>query len=116
MNGEILQALRIPMKWTVNYNALYERSCPNDFTDKNYRFMYDFTEDILQLALKDVIIDVGWYPEFDENGKYTILMIYKNDWNKPVFKFDTKNKDELVQKIEHLLLCSSKIINSNFKE
>lgn len=43
-------------------------------------------EDLFQINYYDeYIIDVGWYPEFDEEGSFRICVIKDFDWEAPLF-------------------------------
>ena len=46
----------------------------------------NLTEDLLQISFSNekYIVDVGWYPDFDENGQFTVLLIHILDWQKPL--------------------------------
>lgn len=50
--------------------------------------IYNFQEDLLQVDSidKQYLLDVGWYPEFNHEGCFKIVIIKKYDWQKPIFK------------------------------
>ena len=38
-------------------------------------------EDLFQIVYRNnYIIDVGWYPEFSENGNFRIMLVKDGDW------------------------------------
>lgn len=68
----------------------------NDFPDSvefNSPEAYEeLKEDLIQIVYSNqFLIDVGWYPSFQENGKFTLFLIENNDWEKPVFKKRTRS-------------------------
>lgn len=77
----------------------------NDFPD-NVEFntpeaYEELKEDLIQIVYSDqFIIDVGWYPSFQENGKFTLYLIQNNDWERPVFKKRTRSVKVVMKTIE----------------
>ncbi|ENQ3106209.1 hypothetical protein ACEOWJ_002215 [Bacillus cereus] len=98
------QSLRIPELWSVTYNGFLEIN-PEEL-EKGDKIWLSFTQDLLQLEFtqKDIILDVGWYPEGDPDGMYGLELIKNKNWHEPLETFDTRNKEEVVQAIEMLLL------------
>ena len=60
-----------------------------------------FAQDMLYMEHKafKVILDLGWIPEADPEGSYLLRVVKNNDWDNPVFIYKSKNKDDIVQKI-----------------
>ncbi|WP_340022992.1 hypothetical protein MHI24_28815 [Paenibacillus sp. FSL K6-1096] len=98
-----LQSLRIPSSWEVSYNTLLELN-PAELGSEAGEW-FNFTEDLLQLKHSNynILLDVGWYPEADPNGKYGLELIKDYNWSTPLISFDTIDKTELVEKIELLV-------------
>ena len=108
-----LQPLKIPSGWSVEWNLLTE-------TNPTENTIHEFTGSSL-LLLNSLIrlkaIDVSWQPEGDINGAYLLQVIYllpkfnaktntmefEGLWETPELEFSTKNRLELVNKINHLL-------------
>lgn len=58
-------------------------------------------EDMLQIQFsKDYLLDIGWYPEFDENGSFKIVIVKNFDWSNLLFKKECKNLVELKKYID----------------
>ena len=57
----------------------------------------DLKEDMLQIAFGDgqYIVDVGWYPSFDINGKFKIFLIENQDWENRCFEDQARSIEEL---------------------
>ena len=65
-------------------------------------------EDLLQVEYDTgYIIDLGWYPEFDENGCFVVYVIQNFEWNMPVFEKRASGKCGLKQFLEEAvgLIC-----------
>jgi len=47
----------------------------------------DLTEDLAQIIYPDlVILDIGWYPEFSEEGGFVVIVAREEKWNEPLFE------------------------------
>ncbi len=60
-------------------------------------------EDLLQVNYGNYLLGVGWYPEFEVNGKFIIQVISNFDWEKPVVKIKTKNLKLLKKVIQRAI-------------
>lgn len=66
----------------------------------------ELNEDLIQIKYgDDYLLDIGWYPEGNENGKIVIQVIYMFQWEKPIIR-------EEVSSLNALLNCIKKIVNS----
>ncbi|EJM18543.1 hypothetical protein PMI21_02115 [Pseudomonas sp. GM18] len=64
----------------------------------------DLKEDLFQAVFPhDQFIDIGWYPEFCENGAFRISLIKANDWEHPAFSEKAKNWTDLNKEISNAL-------------
>lgn len=45
-------------------------------------------EDLLQAKLGSYTADIGWYPEFDPNGKLRTVLIEESDWERPLAEYE----------------------------
>ena len=108
-----LQPLKIPSGWSVDWNLLTD-------TDPTEDTIHDFTGSSLLLISSHTrlkAIDVSWRPEGDINGAYQLQVVYllpkfniktntldyEGVWEAPELEFSTKNRLELVDKLNHLL-------------
>jgi hypothetical protein len=100
-----LQPLRIPKGWQVSFNIFMEID-PLNQDINNFDPGWDLSQDLLQIqsVQRDIIIDLGWYPDHDPNGEYKIFVIKNLDWENPLITYASRSKDEIVSKIERLLL------------
>ena len=102
------QPLQITRGWFVGYN---EFKNIEPYSDIKVEGLPDddvwelFLQDLLQLEHKayGIIIDLGWTPEADPNGSYELTVIKNKDWDNPLFHYESKNKDDIVEKINHWL-------------
>ncbi|WP_180699523.1 hypothetical protein [Pseudomonas crudilactis] len=61
-------------------------------------------EDLLQASLPlEQIIDIGWYPEFSENGAFRISLISDQNWESPIYSESAKTWAELEKALYHAL-------------
>lgn len=109
-----LQPLRIPPNWTMKLNKL-EDIDPETLPLDDENWLFAFNEDILFLESKisrkqgdqteeqTFIIDLGWYPDGDPSGNFILQAVLNNDWNDPLMKFSSRNKDEIVKTLEKWL-------------
>lgn len=64
----------------------------------------DLKEDLLQASLPlEQIIDIGWYPEFSENGSFRISLISDQNWESPTHSESAKTWAELERALDHTL-------------
>lgn len=57
-------------------------------------------EDLLQIEFANGnIIDVGWYPAFDETGEFVISVIKENNWTEPFLKLTAKDRYTFINQL-----------------
>ncbi|EZH73415.1 hypothetical protein ATO12_15865 [Aquimarina atlantica] len=110
-----LQALRIPSGWKINWNLFYEQDINED------NCLYEFSSSTLLSISNPQInrnIELIWHPKGDLNGKYILEvfnLIEKYDPKKKIIEkvpessvsevtFESKNRQEIVNKIETLVM------------
>jgi hypothetical protein len=102
----LLQPLRIPAGWGVEYNnGLYELDPSPEHVPEQDRWWL-FKEDMLQLRHKrrDRLLDLGWYPEGDLIQGHSGLVLYEGDFRgRLLHEFSTRDRMALVAEIEWLL-------------
>ena len=58
-------------------------------------------EDILQICYEsNYILDVGWYPEFNRNGSFKIVIIKDYNWENPVYESKCRDITILKEQVE----------------
>lgn len=63
---------------------------------------FSLKEDMLQVNYGDLyLIDIGWGPEFNPNGKFKIKIIKNFDWAEPVYFKTTDNLNQLYKYLEN---------------
>lgn len=86
---------QIQRGWSIIYN---EFSMSTDDINED-----ELLEDLLQLQNKNIMIDVGWYPEGDINGSYKIYLTDKeleNPFDSPLKYLSTSSVKEVLETIE----------------
>lgn len=93
-----LQPLRIQAGWKIEYNNFTEY----DVNIHGLNDLFELHEDLLQLHNEKVnlIIDLGWYPSYDINGKYLLLLVKDYKWDCPLEQVASKSKKEIIDCIE----------------
>ena len=57
-------------------------------------------EDLLQVEYGEhLLLDVGWYPEFDEEGAFQVVVIEDRDWETPLWIKPAHTLAELSEQI-----------------
>lgn len=68
-----------------------------------------FTEDLVQIEIGEhFLVDVGFYPEFDPNGEFKIVLIQNYDWETPLFSKSCSSLQILPSMIQEVINCVSK--------
>jgi hypothetical protein len=107
-----LQSLKIPAGWTVEWNVFTE----TDPTEEN---IHEFSGNLLLLnsSTRLKAIELCWTPEEDINGRFQLKVInlephfnaktnemeYEGLWGSPDLEYETKDRLEVVAKINELL-------------
>ena len=95
-----LQPLRIPAGWFVCYNMFSEYDPDTDSEE----YCFELCEDMLQLKNKNLLIDLGWYPEGDMKGNYRLFLVDTTKefpFETPLKVFSSTSKKEIIQMIEN---------------
>jgi hypothetical protein len=97
-----LMPLCIPSEWEITWNCFFQISIKDAKKREGYLNSY-FTEDLLLIKSfdQDIIIDLGWLPDMDLNGKYK-LCIYKQE-EEPFIVFESRFYDEISERINNFL-------------
>lgn len=57
-------------------------------------------EDLLQVEYcNGILLDVGWYPEFDVNGRFVVQIIKNKDWSSPIYKKECMRIECLIDEL-----------------
>lgn len=122
-----LQPLRIPSGWTIMFNKLEDLDVET-LSEEDTAWLTVFVEDIMYLYKKNkrkrkkqieeqtISIDLGWYPDGDVNGSFRLIALLNHNWEEPLLEFSSRNKDEIVQTLEHWLfdeLMSNEFMDGN---
>ncbi|HGY3367129.1 hypothetical protein RQM20_016490 [Citrobacter freundii] len=88
-----------------NVENIYDEISALDFNKTELEEVTRLDEDLFQLALNDgVVVDIGWYPSFEEGGEFIIQMIQNSDWDRPIIKISSGwDKNELIEKLNIVL-------------
>lgn len=95
---------KVPKQWKLKYNKLLKLDL-DKVERSNDKIWSELSEDIVNIVNyeSNIMVDVGWYPEFSKNGHYGLVVIENNEWQKPIETFVTRNTNELIEKIIMIL-------------
>lgn len=80
-----------------------------DFSKTLLKQLDSLTEDLLQVKYADnYLLDLGWYPEYEANGKFVVQLIKDRKWNSPKYKACCKSQEGLMQILETAISFVSK--------
>ena len=99
-----LQPFRVPGGWIVEHNELRQLE-PSQLGADDPLWCF-FTEDLLQLRAvrRELLLDVGWYPDSDASGSFRAVLLKAQDWDHPLQVCETRTLADLIQRIEEWLL------------
>lgn len=109
--------IRIPPNWAISTNTFFDdEPIVKDGVITNY---LSFKEDVLfieecrrnvagnfEIDSTGHFLDLGWYPDSDPNGRYT-LKFCKGDRNNELFKYSSSDKRQITKAIELCLESTS---------
>lgn len=77
---------------------------PEDSGDNGWRI---FAENLLHMnhAASKTLLNLSWLPAENSAGRYVIAMVRENEWEYSLFEFESRIKNEVVEKINELLLA-----------
>lgn len=100
-----LLRLKIPEGWTIDYNTLKDTN-PITLGAEDEAWLFDFNQDLLQIShkTKNLLLDVGWYPEGDPTGSYGIELIQNQDLEHPLEDVMCEDPNELVKQLDRIFM------------
>jgi hypothetical protein len=64
----------------------------------------DLKEDLVLARFGDVILlDLGWYPEFNLQGEFVLRVVNDADWENPILRFDFRDIAVFVQNLNQAI-------------
>lgn len=89
-----------------NVANIYDELSILDFSKNKTEQVNKLDEDLFQLTfINGNIIDIGWYPAFEEDGEFIVQIICGENWDEPSYKASSKwDKNELIEKISDALI------------
>ena len=73
--------------------------------------LFVLKEDMLQVEYgNDLLIDAGWYPSFDINGRFQVRVIEDHHWESPLILLAANTITELLSKLR----AAQNIVKSRF--
>jgi len=87
----------------VSYDTL--SNIPEEFDLSNDDFLFFLKEDLLQIQCSpiNVILDVGWYPEFEADGQFRISIIQNENWESPLEEKTARDMAQLRKTLKDII-------------
>ena len=106
------QRLRVPTNWTVVRNKFFDvepehGDLPYDDELKRWTL---FEQELLFCAYEkqNLFLTMGWYPDYNPNGKYILFLDTDNDWRNTQTIYETRSRAEIVEAVEQTMLRFSR--------
>lgn len=65
---------------------------------------FELTEDLVLIEYSEnLMLDIGWYPEFSLDGNLIVKVIKNKEWNKPIFEEMVYSNNQLLSAIKSAL-------------
>jgi hypothetical protein len=93
----------------LNGKILYNPYSDISLNDFKSDLIY-WTEDIFQIEIFNYIVDVGFYPEMSQNGRFKIYIIKDNNWDSPEKVISIKKVDSLDKNIQSMIFYIMKLL------
>ncbi|MBR6149647.1 MAG: hypothetical protein IKQ25_00045 [Lachnospiraceae bacterium] len=73
--------------------------------DKLFETQVDeLNEDLIQVEYDgNYILDIGWYPEGDFNGKILTQLIHNNEWDNPIVHEGNIDKESFFKSVNRIM-------------
>jgi hypothetical protein len=96
-------AFRVPSGWHVDHHEWREVD-PSSLAEGSPAWDY-LQEDLAQLRNDErgLLVDIGWYPAGRREGRYAIVVLFENDWDRPVSRFMTTSLQEAISRLDAVL-------------
>ena len=83
----------------VNYNTF-----DIDFDKPLIEQLDELNEDLIQVEYKgDYLLDIGWCPERNENGRIIIQLVNAGEWDNPIVREECLDAESLLESIGKIM-------------
>jgi hypothetical protein len=107
-----LMPLKIPSTWAVIYNSFADEDLIiQDKRISNSNFYQEdllsierifFVDNIWHTLPMGHVLDLGWYPGADPNGRYRLTLL-RGDWDNVILQFESKDRQRIREVVEQCL-------------
>ena len=64
----------------------------------------ELNEDLVQVEYNgNYIVDIGWYPEGDVNGRIIIQLIHNHEWDNPIVKEESFDRESFLKSVNSIM-------------
>jgi len=73
--------------------------------DKSIESQIDLLkEDLMQVRFGNtIILDLGWYPEFDPRGQFVLCVVREREWEKPIFQLKFRELSQFMPNLNRAI-------------
>jgi hypothetical protein len=65
-------------------------------------------EDLAQIKFPgEIVLDLGWYPSFDPDGEFIVMVVQNRDWENPLYRARAKDFSTLRLELSQAILAST---------
>lgn len=66
--------------------------------------IYLLKEDLMQARFGDaIILDLGWYPEFDPRGQFVLSVVKEQEWENPILQLKFRELSQFMQNLNRAI-------------
>lgn len=74
--------------------------------------LWELKEDLAQVSFGDeVLIDIGWYPDFSPHGHFLILVVRNGDWENPFWEGHATSVEQLMNAAANAVTVAEQLQN-----
>ena len=89
---------------SIDYKSGNIKFMENELVFEDYivKQLIFLREDLLQVEFDfgKYILDIGWYPSFEENGAFHVIVVKNANWSTPIYNTQTTVLANLQQTIQ----------------
>lgn len=107
------QKLRVPAGWEIDKNNFYDLEPKEELLvegNANNNGWSLFEEELLYFKYEkqNLILDMGWFPNYEHDGKFILRLIKDKDWQNRKIICETRSLSEITKAINDQMLNASK--------
>jgi len=66
--------------------------------------IYLLKEDLMQARFGNgILLDLGWYPEFDPRGQFVLSVVKEQEWENPILQLKFREMSQFMQNLNRAI-------------